>query len=262
MTGSLEAITFDFGNTLVPFPANSMAQVLQLTAERAARLTGCSVDDFVAAWNEERLRQFAEDVPQGHEADLDVRLVRVLARLRGRLAPPFGSRWDDAGLLAMCEPFEIESVLEVYADAFVRLIPVPPEIGPMLDRLARSYRLAVLSNWPLAVSVERFLESAGWRRHLVSVVVSQRVGFIKPWPEIFEAAARELGVSSGPSIVHVGDDLGADVLGAQGVGWRTVWVRFKPDDSPLPVAPPAPDARPDLTVDTVLDLETALGRLT
>jgi FMN phosphatase YigB (HAD superfamily) len=106
--------------------------------------------------------------------------------------------------------------------------------------------------------VDRFLEAAGWRRHLAAVVVSQRVGAVKPWPAIFEAAAAELGLESSPRILHVGDDLGADVVGAHGVGWRAAWVRIKPEDSPLPVAPPAPDAAPDLTIDSVLELENAL----
>jgi FMN phosphatase YigB (HAD superfamily) len=255
----IEAITFDFGNTLVPFPAGPMADVVRLTAERAAGLVGCSAEDFVGVWSEERLRQFEEDVPEGREAAMDVRVVRVLARLRGLPAPPAGSRWDDAALVAYAEAREVEAILEAYADLFVRDIPVPPEIGPMFARLAASYRLAIISNWPLASSIDRFVEAAGWRRYLAAVVVSQRVGVIKPRPGIFEAAARQLGVVSGPSILHVGDDLGADVLGAGAVGWRTAWVRLKPQDSPLPKAPPAAHAKPDLTIDTVLDLEAALG---
>jgi FMN phosphatase YigB (HAD superfamily) len=255
----LAAITLDFGNTLVPFTAGPMAEVVRLTAERTAGLVGCSVDEFILVWGEERLRQFAEDVPEGREADMDVRVGRVLARLRGRPVPPPGARWDDAALSGYSDPGEIEAVLSPYADAFVRTTPVPPDIGPMLERLARRYRLAVISNWPLTLSIERFLDAAGWRRYLTAVVVSHRVGVIKPRPEIFETAARELGVASGPSILHVGDDLGADVLGAHNVGWRAAWVRLKPEDSPLPVAPPAPGEKPDLTIDSVLDLEAALG---
>lgn len=259
VTGGIEAITFDFGNTLVPYPAGPMANVVRVTAERTAGLVGCSVDDLIGVWGEERLRQFAEDVPEGREADMDVRVARVLARLRGRRVPPTGTRWDDAALGAYSDPREVDAILNTYADAFVRNTPVPSEIGPLLERLARDRRLAVISNWPLALAVDRFLDAAGWARHLSAVVVSHRVGVIKPWPEIFKIAASELGLASGPSILHVGDDLGADVLGAQGVGWRAAWVRLKPEDSPLPMAPPAPGAKPDLTIDSVLDLEAALG---
>jgi HAD superfamily hydrolase (TIGR01509 family) len=256
----LVAITFDFGNTLVPFTdVPSMADVVRLTAERAASLIGCSADAFVEAWGVERLRQFGQDVPEGREADMDVRAVRVMARLRGLAAPSAGERWDDAAAAERSDPAEVEAVLDTYAEVFVRTTPVPPGIRPMFERLAERYRLGVISNWPLTESVTRFLEAADWRRYMTSVVVSHRVGVIKPWPRIFEIAAAELGVASGPSILHVGDDAGADVIGAQRLGWRTAWIRLRPADSPLPVAPAAPDAKPDLTLDSVLDLEAALG---
>ena len=261
MRDGLAAITFDFGNTLVPFPAAPMAVVVRLTATRAVQVVGCSAEEFIEAWSQERQRQLAEEVPQGREADMDVRVVRVLARLRGMAVPAPGSRWDDAAAATRSEPDEVRAILETYAGAFVAATPVPPGIEPMLERLSAAYRLGLISNWPLALAVDRFLETAGWRRHLRSVVISQRVGVIKPRPGIFEIAATELGVASGPSILHVGDDPGADVVGAQQVGWRAAWVRLKPEDSTLPVAPPAPDVRPDLTVDSVLDLESALAAL-
>ena len=252
------AITFDFGNTLVPFPAASMAGVLRLTAERAAGIVRCRPEEFIRVWAEERQRQFDENVPEGREADMDVRIVRVVARLRGAASPGL-DRWDDASILPLCEPHEVTAILDAYADAFVRETPVPSEIGPMLARLGGRYRLAVLSNWPLAIAVERYLDAASWSSHLTATVISHRVGAIKPRPLIFEAAALALDVASGPAILHVGDDLGADVAGAHGVGWRAAWVRVKPEDSLLPVAAFLPDVAPDLVIDSVLDLETALA---
>ena len=256
---SLEAITLDFGNTLVPFPAAVMADVLRLTGERAASRAGFRVDEFARAWGEERLRQLAEDVPAGREAYMDVRAVRVLARLRGCPIPSVGERWNDVAAATFSEPPEVGSILDTYAAVFVEMTPVPPQIEPLLERLARRYKVGILSNWPLALAIDRYVEAAGWSRHLSAVVVSHRVGFVKPRPEIFEVAARELAVVSGPAILHVGDDLGADVVGAQRAGWRAAWVRMKPEDSPLPTAPPAPDAVPEIVIDSVLDLEAALG---
>lgn len=255
----LEAVSFDFGNTLVPFPGGPMGEVLAMTASRCAELAGSSAAEFARVWGVERLRQFEQDVPEGREADMDVRARRVLATLRGIAAPDARGRWDDAALKIVVGEPDVDTVLQAYADAFVAVTPVPPLVGPMLERMARRYRLAVVSNWPLTLSVERFLERARWRRYLTAVVISHRVGAIKPRPLIFEIAARELAVASGPRIIHVGDDTGADVAGAQAMGWRTAWVREKPADSPLPVAIPAPEAIPDVTIDTILDLERALG---
>ncbi|HEX7491333.1 MAG TPA: HAD family hydrolase [Candidatus Limnocylindrales bacterium] len=257
----LRAVSFDFGNTLVPFSAGPMAAVVRATAEHAAGLIGCPAHDFISVWAEERERQFAEDVPQGREADMDIRLPRVVARLRGRPQPPPGARWDDAAIAGFSTPDEVEEILDAYAAAFVSNTPVPPLVGAMLERLAARWPLALVSNWPLARSVERFLEVASWRRHFSAVVISQTVGVIKPHPLIFAAAAARLGVDSGPAILHVGDDMGADVVGAHAVGWRAAWIRLKPEDSPLPTAAPAPNARPEITIDSVLDLEAVLDEL-
>jgi FMN phosphatase YigB (HAD superfamily) len=255
---NVEAITLDFGNTLVAFPASQMAAVLQSTATLSARSLGLAEGEFLRFWTEERRRQMVEDVPEGREAYMDIRATRVLARLRGSRVPGPGARWNDADAATYSSPEELAAVLDAYATAFVNLTPAPPEIEPMLARLAASYRLAIISNWPLTMAIERFVVAAGWAPHLSAVVVSHEVGVIKPQREIFEVAAVRLGVQSGPAILHVGDDPGADVVGAHNVGWRAAWVRVKPDDSPLPVAPPAPHANPDLTIDSILDLELRL----
>jgi HAD superfamily hydrolase (TIGR01549 family) len=190
---------------------------------------------------------------------MDVRIVRVLARLGGVPAPEDGSRWNDVQIARTVRPDQVEALLEAYADVFVRLTPAPAQVGPMLERLARRYRLGLVSNWPLALAVERFVQAAGWAAHFRAIVVSQRVGAVKPLPQPFLEAARRLGVPSGPAILHVGDDVGADVAGARALGWRSAWVRLKPEDSSLPMAPPVADAVPDLVLDSVSDLEAALG---
>jgi FMN phosphatase YigB (HAD superfamily) len=256
---SIEAVTLDFGNTLVPFPDGAMAGLVDETAERAAEAWGLPRGDFARIWTEERRRQFAQDVPDGREADMDIRALRVLARLRGCPAPAADSTWQPGEAERWSDPQEIAAILDWYAAAFVRRTPVPPEIEPLLGSLGRHYRLAILSNWPNALCLERFVEAAGWMPHLGAVVVSHRVGAVKPRPAIFEAAARALGVPSGPRLLHVGDDPGADVAGAHASGWLAVWVRSRPESSPLPMAPSSGLESADLTVDHVVDLPRALG---
>ena len=103
-----------------------------------------------------------------------------------------------------------------------------PRSGPLLARLAPSYRLAILSNWPLAATIDRYVEAAGWAPHLAAVVVSQRVGTIKPHPAIFAAARDALGDPVPSEILHVGDDWAADVVGAKRAGWRAAWLASRP----------------------------------
>ena len=263
----LEAVTFDFGNTLVPVSAAGLAKVVETTArDVAARLGPFDVDLFVAVWGEERDRQFAEDVPAMREVDLEERMLRVVARLRGMAAPHGDGAWDDASAAGYSRPEELRWAVEAYSRAFVDVIPAPAGVEPLLARLARRFRLGILSNWPLAVTIDRFAAVAGWERHLTAIVVSQRVGVIKPDPAIFRAAEALLGVSP-QAILHVGDDWAADVVGGHGAGWRTALLRTRPDDSPLPWGGPAMDeVMADVEIDSLEELaellDVATGRAT
>ncbi len=84
------------------------------------------------------------------------------------------------------------------------------------------------------MTIDRYVEAAGWAPHLAAVVVSQRVGTIKPHPAIFAAAREALGEPDPRAILHVGDDWAADVVGARRAGWRAAWISSRPADSPLP----------------------------
>ena len=85
---SIAAITFDFGNTLVPVDRAGLRAVVETTGRAVAeRLGPFDFDEYLRVWSEERDRQFREEVPQFRETDLSERFVRVLARLRG-MPPP------------------------------------------------------------------------------------------------------------------------------------------------------------------------------
>jgi FMN phosphatase YigB (HAD superfamily) len=263
---SLAAITFDFGNTLVPVGRPALEAVVGALADVATGRFGVARDAFLAAWHEERARQLREEIPRLRETDLAVRLRRVLARLRGVAAPAPEATWDDLAAAARSTEAEIALGLEVYTRAFVAGIPPDPATGALLARLARRFRVGILSNWPLAATIDRYAEAAGWMPHLAAVVVSERVGTIKPHPAIFRAAeaalARPGATPLAPgSILHVGDDWAADVMGAARAGWRVTYLRARPADSPLPASEPDDRAEPDLVIDRLANLEDALASL-
>jgi len=198
-------------------------------------------------------------VPEFREVDLAERLVRVFARLRGMASPRGEDSWDQAAAATRSEPDEVSAIIDAYSRAFVEGLPPVPGVDALLDRLvAGGRRLAILSNWPLAATVDRYAEARGWDANLVAIVVSQRVGVIKPHPAIFEAARTALGDPAPGSILHVGDDWAADVVGAADAGWRTAWVTERPSDTPLPTSDPDPSRRADLELAVVTDLEAHL----
>jgi HAD superfamily hydrolase (TIGR01509 family) len=255
---AVSAITFDFGNTLVRVDRAGSRQVIVSTAEDLLR-AGVIHDEteFLAAWAEERDRQFREEVPQLREVDVAQRAVRVLARMRGMQPPPAEERWDDALAAGFADPAEVELVVESYSRAFVERMAPVDDATVTLQRLAsRGFRLGILSNWPLARTIDRFAEAQGWLPLLRAIVVSQRVGTIKPHPSIFLAAADALGLGERPSaILHVGDDWAADVVGGRRAGWQVAYLRGRQADTPLPTSEPG-DAMLDgasVTADLEID---------
>ena len=266
MTGprlSVAAITLDFGNTLVMVDRPGLRNVVEQTADALIE-QGIVVDraGFISTWAEERDRQFREEVPELRETDITQRAGRVLARLRGMAPPSAAERWDDAAALRRVEPGEIEVVGDMYGAAFLECMVPVADAGITLARLAgRGFALAILSNWPLATVIDRFAEAHGWLPHLRAIVVSQRVGVIKPHPAIFRAAEAALGVSDGRSILHVGDDWAADVVGASEAGWRTGYLRGRQADTPLPTSDRGDDrdgeaaVTPDIEIDELSELD-------
>jgi FMN phosphatase YigB (HAD superfamily) len=285
---AVAAITIDFGNTLVRVDRPGLADVVERTAD-ALIAEGIVIDRsaFLGAWVEERERQFREDVPEFREPDILLRAARVLARLRGMPPPPADVRWDDTEAATHVAREELDAIVDAYSGSFVARMQPVPDASETLARLSGAgFAVAILSNWPLASTIDRFAEAHRWLPHLRAIVVSQRVGTIKPHPSIFRAAEVELGIA-GPAaahtaggqahgmgvigdarpipILHVGDDWAADVVGAVRAGWRAAYLRNRQADTPLPTSEPgdgmAADVgvEPDLVIDELGDLPDAVS---
>jgi len=253
--GRIAAITFDFGNTLVPVGRAGLRAVVDATGRAVVETLGpFDLDEYLRVWSEERDRQFREEVPQFRETDLGERFVRVLARLRGMPAPPVDVRWDQASAARLSTSDEIDWALGVYSSSFVGRLPPVPAAGPLLEALAERHAIGILSNWPFAATIDRYVEAMGWTPFIGAIVVSQRVGVIKPHPAIFAAARRALGDPPPDAILHVGDDWAADVVGAARAGWRVAYVDRRPADSPLPSSQRDGSVVPDLEIGSIAEL--------
>jgi FMN phosphatase YigB (HAD superfamily) len=263
--GAIRAVTFDFGDTLVPVSAPAFRAVVREAASDVVDRMGLGDREaFLAAWVEERDRQMREDVPEGREMDMARRFARLIARSRGMPAPPPDARWDDAAVDAIVDPAEVAWALDAYRDRWVAGIPVPHGVDRVLAAVAAARPVGILSNWPHAATIEAFVEHAGWRPYLSAVVVSADVGAIKPDPAIFRAAERALGLEGVPggSMLHVGDDPRADVGGARRSGWRAAWLHAGNAGSPLPGAgrDPEPGAPPaDVEIDALEEIVAILA---
>ncbi len=98
--------------------------------------------------------------------------------------------------------------------------------GEVVETLARSYRLGVVSNYPHGPVVGWSLERFGLLRHFEKVVVSSDTGWMKPHADCYAPALAALPAPPGKTLM-VGDDLRNDVKGAKALGLHTAWIAPK-----------------------------------
>lgn len=92
-----------------------------------------------------------------------------------------------------------------------------PEVISVLDRLARDFTLAVMSNFD--GRLRSVLNHLGLNRFFREIIISSEVGAEKPHPWIFQETSRRLGLAP-DEILHVGDDPDADWRGAADAGYQ------------------------------------------
>lgn len=124
---------------------------------------------------------------------------------------------------------------EIHAEWLTWTVRAYPEVPAVLTRLrAEGVPIVVCTNWTW--DAEKALAQAGLLDLVDGVAVSARVGARKPHPRAFQAALELAGVPA-ESVVFVGDDWRADVLGSVALGMTAFHVdRRGTGVSPLPAS--------------------------
>jgi HAD superfamily hydrolase (TIGR01509 family) len=194
----LEAVLFDWGNTLVRVEWD---EELVLAGQRAA--LGRDDPEFTRRWRELMLGD-----AHGH---------RPYAELLAEL----GVEDPDAF---------IDAEHAVWREAYTVLAAAPALLESLRGRGLRTGLVA--NSWPDPARILRADADAFGLAQLLDVLVfADEPGVRKPAPEPFLHACRELGVEPGAAL-FVGDDLVKDVQAAAAVGMRTaqaLW--FRADDT-------------------------------
>jgi putative hydrolase of the HAD superfamily len=189
----LDAVTIDAYGTLVtlrdPVPA--------LRRALSGRGIERSRDEVAAAFAEEA-RYY---VDRSHEGADEA----TLALLRRDCAEVF--------LRALGADVEPESFAADFVGA-LRFEPLPGAVAAVEELAARGLRLAVVSNWDVAL--HGYLEELALADHFATVVTSAEAGAPKPHPRIFELALDRLGIRPERAL-HIGD-AEADEEGARAAG--------------------------------------------
>ncbi len=229
------AVLFDLFDTLVLLDRSRLPEVhvngkaRRTTAGHLHRAfqpfaPGLSLEDFVDAlfwsWQEaERIRGVSHR---------EVTAPERFSMMFGRLGLGQG----------MVPPEALQMLLATHMKELSKAVVFPEHHGDLLRSLAKSHKLAVVSNFDYTPMARHILEREAVADLFQTVVVSDEVGWRKPKPVIFELALSRMGTAPGDAL-FVGDRADIDVAGAQGVGMAAAWINR--DGSVLPDGVRAPE---------------------
>ncbi len=161
----------------------------------------------VAAWEQDALTAIRSEF-RGYtmpgELEEYVRINRLILSHAGihsdqdDLAHIIDEKWSDYSSAVGREAFE--------------------DVIPCLNTLRESkLKMGVVSNIDSKEELRTGLGALGVENYFDSMVASGEVGYVKPQPEIFQIACKELELTP-EHLAHVGDLYATDVLGAKSAG--------------------------------------------
>ena len=127
------------------------------------------------------------------------------------------------GLLAADFPLEDKSI-EIAKFCYNAAKNCVEEARPVLDALKKKYPMVLVSNF--YGNVESVLADFDLLKYFNTIVESAVVGVRKPDPKIFQLGVDALKLSA-EEVVVVGDSLKKDILPAESLGCKVLWLKGK-----------------------------------
>lgn len=197
----IAAISFDGDGTLWDFEkvmrqslSHALGELRRVDSEAAAMLT---IEKMIEIRNRVALEL------RGKVTNLEAVRLEAFRRTLQEVGKPDETLAEHLNAVYLKHRFEDA---ELYDD-----------VMPALSALRENYIIGLLSNG------NSYPERTGLPGIFQFVVFSQDYGIEKPDPKIFRIALEKAGCSN-EQLLHVGDSLSNDVVGAKAAGIRSVWL--------------------------------------
>jgi putative hydrolase of the HAD superfamily len=139
----------------------------------------------------------------------------------------------------------------LWRDRDGRRVPRSDAKETILELDKRGYLLGIIANTITETEIPDWMESDGITKYFKSVVLSSKVGFRKPDPQIYWEAARRIGVEPA-KCAYVGDNPVRDVEGTRAAGFGMMIIFEEP--ATLAKEPQTGEQLPDHTIRECRDL--------
>ena len=211
MKNDIQAIFLDVGNTLrivvedEPFAAQARKELMALaeTDDSEAEFFAKLKENWKAyrKWSLENLREASEKELWTRFMLPDLPAAKI-APLSGKLT-------------------------RMWRDKDGRRVPRPEVKATVLELSKRGYILGIIANTITETEIPDWIESDGLTSYFKEVILSSKVGFRKPGPEIYWEASRRIGIEPA-KCAYVGDNPIRDVEGAQKAGFALTVILPEP----------------------------------
>jgi len=234
MNNDIEAIFLDVGNTLRIVVEDGQLQAQARLGLMTLVGTNDTQEVFFAKlderWKAYRKSSFA-NLTEASEKELWTRF----------LLPGYPA--DTIGPLA-------GKLTRLWRDKDGRRIPRPDVKKVVLELDKRGYILGIIANTITETEIPDWLEHDQLTHYFRAVVLSSKVRYRKPGPEIYWEAARRVGVDPA-RCVYVGDNPIRDVVGTRKAGFGMVIILIDPESTK---ETPQGETMPDYIIQECSDL--------
>jgi HAD superfamily hydrolase (TIGR01549 family) len=248
MPPAIRALSFDLFDTLVDLTLEALPPV-----KVDGEMVSPTAPALYAALGEGSPLSFLEFARTLRGVDRDIRRSQYEEGREVSTRARFAALAEALGLddPALVERWRVEHMSRLRAQ--VRAVDHHPEV---LRALHARVRTGVCSNFTDSETAIGVLDDVALRGAFDAIAISDTVGWRKPRREIFAAVAAELGVDP-REILHVGDNLDADVAGAAAAGMRTAWLTRRVKE-PSAAFLRYDGPRPEFTIRDLSELEALL----
>ena len=245
----ITAVTFDLWQTLLLDNREIGLARMEIRLEGALEALREAGEEF----SEDQVREaYRQCYRTCHEIRAQERDVTFLEQIE------FFIRHIDHGLMDRLHEDVVNQIATVYADSLFCHPPPPhPDAARVLSEAKDAgYRLGLISNTGMTPgsTFRVYMDQVGILDYFHVLTFSDEVRLAKPSRQIFLETAEALGTPK-EHIIHVGDHLLNDVLGAKRAGMKTIWIEIHSGQQPKV------DVQPDLTVSSLGQVSAGIKTL-
>ncbi len=235
MTPDIEAIFLDVGNTLriviedPPFQAQARKALMELVGTKETE--EAFFEKLFANWKAYRKWSF-ENLKEAGERGLWTRFM--LSEYPEEKIGPLAGR-----------------LTRLWRNKDGRRVPRDDVKSTVLELDRRGYTLGIIANTITETEIPDWIAADGLTDYFKAVVLSSKVFFRKPGPEIYWEAAKRLGLEPA-KCAYVGDNPKRDVVGTRKSGFGMIIILMSEQEQAA--EPPEGENIPDRIIRTTADL--------